>query len=74
VLIENQAVTKSFGWCRAAQAKSDLGECSAEYTDNALGSKVESGSTFSTDGSKAQLKYAKNTPENGNLAKFLTEF
>ena len=38
---------------------SNLGECSAEDIDNVLGSKVESGSTFCTDGSKAQRKYAK---------------
>lgn len=38
---------------------SNIGECSAKDIDNVLGSKVESGSTFCTDGSKAQQKYAK---------------
>ena len=38
---------------------SNLGECSAEDIDNVLGSKIEAGSTFCTDGSKAQRKYAK---------------
>ena len=38
---------------------SNLGECSAKDIDNVLGFKVEDGSTFCTDGSKAQWKYAK---------------
>ncbi len=37
---------------------SNLGACSAEDLDNVLGSRIESGSTFCTDGSKAQNKYA----------------
>lgn len=38
---------------------SNLGECSAKDIDNVLGSRVESGSVFCTDGSTAQKKYAK---------------
>ena len=37
---------------------SNLGECSASDLDNVLGSKIADGSTFCTDGSKAQRKFA----------------